>query len=84
MDFPNATHSIFVEDEIVDLVVESKNLKIEDDIFNSDINLLDCDSLVFSARAILLIDPVGLLPTPISVAGVSRRAARRTVRSRTY
>ena len=58
MDFPNATHSIFVEDEIVDLVVESKNLKIEDDIFNSDINLLDGDSLVFSARAILLIDPV--------------------------
>ena len=79
MDFPNTKHSIFVEDEIVDLVVELKNLKIEYDIFKSDINLLDGDSPDFSGRAVLLIDPVGLLPTPISVAGVSRRAARRTV-----
>ena len=79
MDFPNTKHSIFVEDEIVDLVVELKNLKIEYDIFKADINLLDGDSPDFSGRGVLLIDPVGLLPTPISVAGVSRRAARRTV-----
>ena len=79
MDPPNATHSIFGEDEIIGLVVELDNPKIEDDNFTSDINLLDCDSLDFNGRPVLLIDPVRLLPTPISVAGVSRRAARRTV-----
>lgn len=82
MDPPNDKHSIFGEDEIVDLVVELNNPQIEDVKFTSDINLLDGDSLDFSKRPALLIDTVGLPLSPISVAGVSRSVVRRTVRRR--
>jgi hypothetical protein len=83
-DPPNATLSIFGEDEIVDLVVELKNPKMEDDKFTYDIKLLDGDIPDFSGRATLFIDPVGMPLTPISVAGVARRTTRRTVRRRVY
>lgn len=83
-DPPNATLSIFGENEIADLVLELKNPKMEGDKFTYDIKLLDGDIPDFSGRASLFIDPVGMPLTPVSVAGVSRRAARRTVARTRY
>ncbi|MCZ6701741.1 MAG: hypothetical protein O6940_01730 [Ignavibacteria bacterium] len=76
-DPPNATLSIFGENEIVDLVVELKNPKMEEDKFTYDIILLDGEIPDFGGRATLFIDPVGMPLTPVSVAGVTRRAVRR-------
>ncbi len=76
-DPPNATLSIFGEDEIVNLVLELKNPKMEGDKFTYDIILLDGEIPDFGGRASLFIDPVGMPLTPISVAGVTRRAVRR-------
>lgn len=78
-DPPNATLSIFGEDEIVNLVLELKNPKMEDDKFTYDIILLDGEIPDFGGRATLFIDPVGMPLTPVSVAGVTRRAVRRRV-----
>lgn len=78
-DPPNATLSIFGEDEIVNLVLELKNPKMEGDKFTYDIILLDGEIPDFGGRASLFIDPVGMPLTPISVAGVTRRAVRRRV-----
>lgn len=83
-DPPNATLSIFGENEIADLVLELKNPKMEGDKFTYDIKLLDGDIPDFSGRASLFIDPVGMPLTPVSVAGVSRRVARRTVARTRY
>ena len=83
-DPPNATLSIFGKNEIADLVLELKNPKMEGDKFTYDIKLLDGEIPDFGGRASLFIDPAGMPLTPVSVAGVSRRAARRTVRRRTY
>lgn len=76
-DPPNATLSIFGEDEIVNLVLELKNPKMEGDKFTYDIILLDGEIPDFGGRATLFIDPVGMPLTPVSVAGVTRRAVRR-------
>jgi len=78
-DPPNATLSIFGEDEIVNLVLELKNPKMEGDKFTYDIILLDGEIPDFGGRASLFIDPVGMPLTPISVAGVTRRSVRRRV-----
>lgn len=78
-DPPNATLSIFGEDEIVNLVLELKNPKMEGDKFTYDIILLDGEIPDFGGRASLFIDPVGMPLTPISVAGVTRRVVRRRV-----
>ena len=78
-DPPNATLSIFGEDEIVNLVLELKNPKMEGDKFTYDIILLDGEIPDFGGRASLFIDPVGMPLSPISVAGVTRRAVRRRV-----
>ena len=83
-DPPNATLSIFGENEIVDLVLELKNPKMEDDNFTYDMVLLDGEIPDFGGRATLCIDPVGMPLTPLSVAGVTRRVARRTVRRNVY
>jgi hypothetical protein len=83
-DPPNGTLSIIGEDEIVDLVLELNNPKMEDDNFTYDIKVLDGEIPDFGGRAVLFIDPVGMPLTPISVAGVARRTTRRTVRRRVY
>ena len=57
---------------------------MEGDKFTYDIKLLDGDIPDFSGRASLFIDPVGMPLTPVSVAGVSRRVARRTVARTRY
>ena len=78
-DPPNATLSIFGENEIIDLVIELKNPKMEDDNFTYDIVLLDGEIPDFGGRASLFIDPVGRPLTPVSAGGVARRTTRRTV-----
>ena len=83
-DPPNGTLSIIGKDEIVDLVLELNNPKMEDDNFTYDIKVLDGEIPDFGGRAILFIDPVGMPLTPISVAGVARRTTRRTMRRAMY
>jgi hypothetical protein len=79
-DPPNATLSVFTEDQIVDVVVELKNPRLAGHALVYDIAVLDEDAAVPSGPASLFIDPVGRPLSPGSVAGVHRRTRRRTTR----
>jgi len=78
-DPPNATLSIYGDEEIADLVVELRNPKLEEDKLTYDITLLEGEIPDFSGETTLFIDLVGMPLTPVSVAGVARRTRRRVV-----
>ena len=77
---PNATLSIFADEEIVDVVVELKNPFLTNGALMYDINVLKQDIQIPSGPVSLFIDPIGKPLTPGSVAGVRRRTRRRAVR----
>jgi len=79
-DPPNATLSIFAEDEIVDVVVKLKNHFLAGGALVYDIDTLEQDVPIPSGPVSLFIDSIGRPLTPVSVAGVRRRTRRRTVR----
>jgi len=79
-DPPNATLSIFAEDEIVDIVVELKNPRLAGGALVYDIGVLEQDEPIPSGPVSLFIDPIGRPLSPGSIAGVRRRTRRRTVR----
>jgi len=79
-DPPNATLSIFGEDEIIDIVVTLKNPRLEGDNLIYDIAILEEDVGPISGESSLFIDPVGRPLSPVSVAGVHRRHRRRVRR----
>ena len=76
-DPPNATLSIFGEDEIVDIVVTLKNPRFDDENLIYDIAVLEEDVGTISGQTSLFIDPIGRPLSPGSVAGVHRRHRRR-------
>jgi len=78
-DPPNATLSIFGDNEIVDLVVELRNPKMQENKLTYDIKLLEGEIPDFNGKATLFIDLVGMPLTPVSAAGVARRTTRRVV-----
>ncbi len=79
-DPPNATLSIFGEDEIVDIVVTLKKPRLEGDDLIYDIAVLEEDVGPISGETSLFIDPIGRPLSPVSVAGVHRRHRRRVRR----
>jgi len=79
-DPPNATLSVFAEDDIVDVVVELKNPRLAGGALVYDIGVLEQDEPIPSGPVSLFIDPIGRPATPGSVAGVRRRTRRRTRR----
>jgi len=76
-DPPNATLSIFAEDEIVDVVVVLKNPRLAGGALVYDIDVLEADEPIPSGPVSLFIDPIGHPASPGSVAGVHRRHRRR-------
>jgi hypothetical protein len=74
---PNATLSIFGKDEIVDIVIELKNPRLNGNDFIYDIGVLEEDHPITSGPCSLFIDPIGRPLSPISIAGVHRRHRRR-------
>jgi len=79
-DPPNATLSIFGEDEIVDIVVTLKKPRFEDENLIYEIAVLEEDAGPISGQTSLFIDPIGRPLSPGSVAGVHRRHRRRVRR----
>lgn len=79
-DPPNATLSVFGDDEIVDIVVELKNPRLEGNDLIYDISVIEEDLPITSGPCSLFIDTIGRPMTPVSVAGVHRRTRRRVVR----
>ena len=79
-DPPNATLSIFGKDEIVDIVMELQNPRLEGSDLIYDIGVLEQDHSITSGPCSLFIDPVGMPLSPTSVAGVHRRHRRRAIR----
>ena len=79
-DPPNATLSIFGEDEIVDIVVTLEKPRLEGEDLIYDITVLEEDIGPISGQTSLFIDPVGRPLSPVSVAGVHRRHRRRVRR----
>jgi hypothetical protein len=77
---PNASLSIFGQDEIVDIVVTLKNPRFEGDNLIYDIAVLEEDVGPISGESSLFIDPIGRPLSPVSVAGVHRRHRRRVRR----
>lgn len=76
-DPPNATLSIFGQDEIVDLVVTLKNPRLSAKALVYEIDVLETETSIPSGPASLFIDPIGMPLSPTSVAGVNRRHRRR-------
>jgi len=77
---PNATLSIFGKDEIVDIVIELKNPRLNGNDFIYDIGVLEEGHPITSGPCSLFIDPIGRPLSPISIAGVHRRHRRRARR----
>jgi len=77
---PNATMSVFGEEEIVDVVLELKNPRLAGHALVYDIDVLEEDQPIPSGPVSLFIDPIGRPLSPTSVAGVHRRRRRRRVR----
>jgi hypothetical protein len=77
---PNASLSIFGQDEIIDIVVTLKNPRFEGDNLIYDIAVLEEDVGPISGESSLFIDPIGRPLSPVSVAGVHRRHRRRVRR----
>ena len=79
-DPPNATLSIFGQDEIVDIVLTLKNPRFESDTLVYDIAVLEEDLKPISGQCSLFIDPIGRPMSPTSIAGVHRRERRQVTR----
>ena len=78
-DAPNATVSVLGKngDSVRDAVVELKNPRMTGDQLTFDVRVLEGDLSGGDGPAAVFIDIIGLPWTPLSVAGVARRSARR-------
>jgi hypothetical protein len=79
-DPPNATVSVLSKDgsTVRDVVVVLKTPKLTGDQLTFDVQVLEGDLAGADGPASVFIDIIGLPFTPLSVAGVARRTARRT------
>jgi hypothetical protein len=79
-DPPNATLSAFTADgKVANVVVELKNPGFSGDQMTYDVRVLQGTLPDNAEAASLFVDVIGMPLTPVSVAGVARRSARRTV-----
>src|SRR5271169_379827 len=78
-DPPNATVSVLSKDgtSVRDAVVELRDPHFEGDRFTFDVRVLEGDLAGADGPASVFVDIIGLPFTPLSVAGVARRSARR-------
>lgn len=76
-DNPNATLSVFSGDNVSDLVVELSNPKLSGDDLTYDTRILEGTLPAEGGACALFIDIIGMPATPMSYAGVARRAYRR-------
>jgi hypothetical protein len=78
-DPPNATVSVLSNDDgsAQDAVVELKSPRLEGDKLTFDVRVLEGGLAGADGPASIFIDIIGLPWTPLSVAGVARRSARR-------
>ena len=76
---PNADLSIFTDDGTQEIVVVLKEPRIEGDDLIYNVEVLDGDATATGGACSLFIDIIGMPLTPVSYAGVARRATRRAV-----
>ena len=76
-DNPNATLSVFSGDKVSDLVVELSNPKLSGDDLTYDTRILEGTLPAEGGACALFIDIIDMPATPMSYAGVARRAYRR-------
>jgi hypothetical protein len=76
-DNPNATLSVFSGDNVSDLVVELSNPQLSGDDLTYDARILEGTPPANGGACALFIDIIGMPATPMSYAGVARRAWRR-------
>jgi hypothetical protein len=76
-DNPNATLSIFSGDNVSDLVVELSNPQLSGSDLTYDARILEGTPPANGGACALFIDIIGMPATPMSYAGVARRAWRR-------
>src|SRR5437016_13475650 len=76
-DNPNATLSVFNGDNVSDLVVELSNPQLSGNDLTYDARILEGTPPVNGGACALFIDIIGMPATPMSYAGVARRAWRR-------
>jgi hypothetical protein len=76
-DNPNATLSVFRGDTVSDLVVELSNPQLSGNDLTYDARLLEGTPPANGGACALFIDVIGMPATPMSYAGVARRAYRR-------
>lgn len=78
-DPPNATLSIFNDEEIVDVVVVLSNPEIRDGDLIYDVRILDGEVPRTGGESSLFIDVIGRPLSPVSIAGRHRRVRRHVV-----
>jgi hypothetical protein len=76
-DNPNATLSVFRGDNVSDLVVELSNPQLSGNNLTYDARILEGTPPANGGACALFIDIIGMPATPMSYAGVARRAWRR-------
>ncbi len=76
-DNPNATLSVFGGDYVSDLVVELSNSQLSGNDLTYDARILEGTPPANGGACALFIDVIGMPATPMSYAGVARRAWRR-------
>ena len=76
-DNPNATLSVFRGDNVSDLVVELSNPQLSGNDLTYDVRILEGTPPANGGACALFIDIIGMPATPMSYAGVARRAWRR-------
>ena len=78
-DPPNATVSVMSKDgaSVRDIVVELRDPHLDGDRLTFDVRALEGDLAGADGPASVFVDIIGLPFTPLSVAGVARRTARR-------
>ncbi len=76
-DNPNATLSVFSGDNVSDLVVELSNPQLSGNDLTYDARILEGTPPAQGGACALFIDVIGMPATPMSYAGVARRAYRR-------
>jgi hypothetical protein len=76
-DNPNATLSVFRGDNVSDLVVELSNPQLSGNDLTYDARILEGTPPANGGACALFIDIIGMPATPMSYAGVARRAYRR-------
>jgi hypothetical protein len=78
-DPPNAVLAILSDPQPQDIVVELSHPRMEDRDLVYDVKVIDGPDNALGGASALFIDVVGMPLTPLSVAGVHRRAVRRVI-----